>query len=81
MRESLKESDNSFKDLWNIRKGLDQHVDVLSQGQGPSEIRKIKSSLMDLMQANSPDENVREAFKRYAERIYWIKRRKTQRKQ
>lgn len=69
--ESIKDkASQSFEDLWNIRKGLDQHVDVTAQGQAPSEIRSLKKSLMDYMtdqlQDHSYDINAREAFKRYA---------------
>ena len=64
--ESLQESKNDFESLWNIRKGLDQHIDPLAQGQGPSEIRALKAALMDQMQASSPSADVRDAFKRYA---------------
>lgn len=68
--EALKDNPNDFKSLWNIRKGLDQHIDVMAQGQAPSEIRALKAAMMDYMQSEaeqaSPDINVREAFKRYA---------------
>lgn len=68
--ESLKEEPTDFQGLSNIRKGLSQHVDVLSQGEGPQQIRALKSSMMDYIQKAvqevSPDIEVRDAFKRYA---------------
>ncbi len=63
---SLEGADNNLESLWNVRKGLDQHIDVLAQGQAPSEIRAIKAALMDQMQEASGDPGIREAFKRYA---------------
>lgn len=68
--ESLEGGPKSFEELQNIRKGLDQNVDILSQGQGPREIMALKKSMMDYMQdALSTKDyafNVREIFKRYA---------------
>jgi hypothetical protein len=68
--ESLKENPSDFQSIWNIRKGLDQHIDTLAQGQAPSEIRALKASMMDYMQQavqdSTPDINVRDAFRRYA---------------
>lgn len=67
---AMKENPTDFESLQNIRKGFDQHVDVMSQGQAPSEIRSLKKAMMDYMQdsvqATHPDMQVREAFKRYA---------------
>lgn len=56
----------SFESIWNVRKGLDQHIDVLAKGQAPAEIRALKSSLMDLMQEATGNPQIRDAFKRYA---------------
>jgi hypothetical protein len=68
--DSLAEGPVDFEQLQNIRKGLDQHVDVMAQGKAPSEIRAMKAGMMDYMQdavqQATPDVNVREAFKRYA---------------
>lgn len=68
--ESLKDSDKNIESLWNARSGLDQHVDILAQGQAPAQIRNIKAALMDLLQTfaegTAPDIKVREFFKRYA---------------
>ena len=68
--ESLKDSNKDIESLWNVRSGLDQHVDVLAQGQAPAQIRNIKAALMDLLQnfaeGTAPDIQVREFFKRYA---------------
>jgi hypothetical protein len=67
--QSLLDDPNDFKSIWNIRKGLDQHIDVLAQGQAPSEIRALKAAMMDYMQdsvQNNPDVNVRDTFRRYA---------------
>lgn len=66
---SLLDEPNDFKSIWNIRKGLDQHIDVLAQGQAPSEIRALKAAMMDYMQdavQNNPDVNVRDTFRRWA---------------
>lgn len=63
---SLSGEDSSLQTLWNVRKGLDQHIDVLAQGQAPQEIRALKAGLMDLMQESSGNPEIREAFKRYA---------------
>ena len=67
---SAKEGIESFEELANIRKGLSQHVDVLSQGEAPREIRAIKASLMDYMQdlvnRSTVNQEVRDVFKRYA---------------
>lgn len=64
------EEPTSFQDLINIRRSLDQHVDVLSQGQGPREIRALKSSMMDYLQniadEHMPDVGMRDMFKRWA---------------
>lgn len=71
------QSEPSFmEELWNVRKSLDQHVDVLAQGQAPSEIRSIKAGMMDYMQSEmdkmamlhpeGETANLRDAFKRYA---------------
>lgn len=68
--EALKESPSNFEALQNIRNGLDQHINPLEQGKGPSEIRSLKKGMMDYMQdsvqTTHPDVEVRNAFKRYA---------------
>lgn len=64
--DGLTGEDNNLQTLWNVRKGLDQHVDVLSQGQAPREIRTLKAALMTQMQDATGDPNIREAFRRYA---------------
>lgn len=56
--DSLKEGPTTFQELANIRKGLDQNIDILSKGQGPREIMSLKKSMMDYMQGvlnNSED--------------------------
>lgn len=78
--EALKEP-AFVEDLMNIRKGLDQHVDVMAQGQAPQEIRALKAAMMDYIQgevekvdpliklASSEGEqgaSIRDVFKRYA---------------
>lgn len=57
---------DSFQKLWDIRKGLDQNVDALAQGQGPAEIRALKAGMMQQMEQSSGDPAIRDAFKRYA---------------
>lgn len=64
--DSLQGEDHTLQTLWNVRKGLDQHVDVLAQGQAPQEIRSLKAALMTQMQDLSNNPEIREAFKRYA---------------
>lgn len=57
---------DSFRKLWDIRKGLDQNIDIMTRGQGSSEIGALKKGLMDLMQESSGNPEIRDAFKRYA---------------
>ncbi len=64
--DGLTGEENNLQTLWNVRKGLDQHVDVLAQGQAPSQIRSLKSALMNQMQEATGNPNIRDAFKRYA---------------
>ena len=64
--DSLQEPNANLQTIWNVRKGLDQHVDVLAQGQAPQEIRALKAALMEQMQNSTGNPNIREAFKRYA---------------
>lgn len=71
--ESLEEAGpKSFEELSNIRKGLDQNIDILAKGQAPQEIMALKKSMMDYMQdvlqgaEGSQATDVRELFKRYA---------------
>jgi ADP-Ribosyltransferase in polyvalent proteins len=62
----LQDEPNNLQTLWNVRKGLDQHIDVLAQGQAPQEIRSLKAALMDQMQDSTGNPNIRDAFRRYA---------------
>lgn len=64
--ESLDGAENNLENLWNVRKGLSQHVDILSEGQGANEIRSLRSALMDLMQEGTGDRSIRDSFRRYA---------------
>lgn len=64
--DSLKGEDDSLETLWNVRKGMDQHIDVLAQGQAPSEIRALKASLMSQMENATGNPTIRDTFKRYA---------------
>lgn len=68
--ESLDNGVGTFEELQNIRKGLDQNINILEQGQGPREVMALKKSMMDYMQdaleKNNHAFNVREIFKRYA---------------
>lgn len=64
--KSLKDAPNDLGSLWKIRGGLDQNVDVMTQGKGPGEIRALKAALMDQMQTASGNPEIRDAFKRYA---------------
>lgn len=66
-------SEQDIKGLFNIRKGLDQNIDVMAQGTAPQEIRSLKKSMMDYIQGKigsyapeSMASDVREVFKRYA---------------
>lgn len=67
---ALQENPSDFETLASIRRGLDQNVDVLAQGQGPGQIRALKAAMMDYMQdavqKATPDVEVRDAFKRWA---------------
>lgn len=67
---ALEEGPVSVKELFNIRKGLDQHVDVMSQGQAPGEIRAMKAAMMDhiqnVVEKHIPDVEVRDTMRRYA---------------
>lgn len=74
MTESLEEP-AFIKELINIRKGLEQNIDIMAQGQAPAEIRRLKAVMMDYIQgeaeaaAAKAGENagsIREIFKRYA---------------
>ncbi len=69
--EALKEP-AFIKELVNIRKGLDQNVDILAKGDAPREIMAMKARMMDYIQeqvaksSGSDVNNVRELFKKYA---------------
>lgn len=78
----LNDETATLHDLLNIRKGLDQHVDVMAQGQAAGEIRALKGVMMDYAQealdiiVKHPEEfkipkdidlgTIRDTFKRYA---------------
>lgn len=64
--KDMEKAPNTLESLWNIRKGLDQSIDVLAQGQAPAEIRAVKAALMDQMQEASGNPQIRDAFRRYA---------------
>lgn len=68
--ESLKEVPGTLEELQNIRRGLDQHVDVMAQGPAPSQIRALKAAMMDHMQAvldnSGASTELRDVFRRYA---------------
>jgi hypothetical protein len=61
-----KNKPETIRDLLDIRKSLDQHVDVMAQGEAASQIRAIKASLMDYIQNVSNNPEIRETLKRYA---------------
>lgn len=68
--ESAREKPDSFEQLFDIRKGLSQHVDVTKLGDAPKEISAAKASMMDYIQdqvqQQSPDLAVRDTFKNWA---------------
>lgn len=80
--EDLKDgTKKNFQELSNLRKSLDQNVNILEKGQGPREVMALKKAMMDYMQevlekadpfiktvASEGNEgaSVRELFKRYA---------------
>lgn len=68
--DSLQGRSRNFEYLANIRRGLDQHVDVLTHGQAPGQIRALKAAIMDYMQDAvqeiTPNIKVRDTFKRWA---------------
>ncbi len=68
--EALKSGDTDFETLLNIRKGLDQNIDLLKGGSAAAEIGSLKRSMMDYAQGIIDDSGLpieaREAFKRYA---------------
>ena len=67
----LQDGDNSLQTLWNVRKGLDNHIptglfpDASSIAQS-NEVGTLKKTLMDQMQDATGNPNIRDAFKRYA---------------
>jgi hypothetical protein len=66
---ALEENPQNFSDLFNIRKGLENGVNMFtSDAATQGEIRALKASLMDYMQGFVEKEapNLREGFKRYA---------------
>ena len=60
----------TFEGLWNIRKNLDQNINIMESGEGPAQIRSLKASMMDYLQSQlektPTDINVRDTFRRYA---------------
>jgi hypothetical protein len=68
--EALEENPKDFEQLFNIRKGLSQHVDVTQLGDAAKEIGNAKAALMDYIQdaiqSQDPDLAVRDTFARYA---------------
>jgi tellurite resistance-related uncharacterized protein len=63
---NAKKKPKTVRDLLDIRKSLDQNIDILAQGQAPSEIRALKSGLMDYIQETSSNPEIRDALRRYA---------------
>jgi hypothetical protein len=57
---------NTLESLWNLRKGLDQNIDMSVRGKAPEEIGSIKKALMDQMIESSGNPALRDSFKRYA---------------
>lgn len=68
--EALKENPEDFEKLFDIRKGLSQHVDVTKLGDAPKEISSAKAAMMDYIQdavqTVNPDQAVRDIFKKWA---------------
>lgn len=74
--KALQAEPASMEELWDIRRKLDQHVNILAQGQAPTEIRALKARMMDYMQAqadkialssdNPETIKMRDFFRRYA---------------
>ena len=68
--EALKEDPKNFEQLFDIRKGLSQNVDIMKLGDAPKEIAAAKASLMDYIQeavqSVDPDLAVRDTFKKWA---------------
>lgn len=63
---SLEENPQKFSDLFNIRKGLENGVNMFtSDAATQSEIRSLKASMMNYMQDMAGTE-LRDGFKRYA---------------
>ena len=59
--------------LFDLRRELDQDIDIMGQGRGPEQIRAMKASMMDYIQGKIGDyapeslaSDAREYFKRYA---------------
>ncbi len=61
-----KNKPKTVRDLLDIRKVMDQHVDVLAQGQANGLVRNLKSAMMDYIQDTANNPEIRETLKRYA---------------
>lgn len=67
--KSLKKDPQDFKDLFNIRKGLENDVNIFNADASTrGEIMRLKSSMMDYIQSLTDDSvpELRDGFKRYA---------------
>ena len=68
--EGLQENPEDYSKLFNIRKGLDQNIDVMARGTAPREITNAKAAMMDYIQdfaqAHDPDINVRDTMRKWA---------------
>jgi hypothetical protein len=68
--EAVQEKPDNFEQLFDIRKGLSQHVDITKLGDASKEISAAKASMMDYIQdtvqKESPDLAVRDTFKNWA---------------
>lgn len=66
----LKENPESFEKLFDVRKGIEQGVDLTKSGDAARELSSAKAAMMDYIQDAiqkvTPDAKVREAFQNYA---------------
>lgn len=56
----------TVEQLLNVRKTLDNYANVLEQGEGPAQIRRLKAALMNYTQDVSENPEIRDTLKRYA---------------
>lgn len=67
---ALEENPKKFEQLFDVRKGLSQNIDISKLGDASREIGAAKAAMMDYIQDSVqkvvPDAQVRELFKRYA---------------